>query len=121
MKATHTQHEDPSQADSRDDAQKVTEALRPVVEHRRHYGLHSEDAEVYAATVLAALDLPARDARVRAETLRDAADEIALPGVLTRAGYFGIERAHGYRQAERESSDWLANRAAAIKNGLSGE
>lgn len=43
--------------------------LSPVVEHRRHYGLNREHAEVYARTVLAAGYLSPEQvaARIRAE------------------------------------------------------
>lgn len=69
-------------------------------------------AEYIAAALTAAGYGPVKEAA--AEALRDAAEDIDLPG-STAAGYYASEQDSGYREAERHAETWLRSRAAAIE------
>ena len=58
--------------------------------------------------------LAAHDAEVRAQALREAADELDLPG-STATGYYASEQDSGYRDAERDAKQWLRARAEQTK------
>ena len=58
--------------------------------------------------------LTAHDAEVRAQALREAADELDLPG-STATGYYASEQDSGYRDAERDAKQWLRARAKQTK------
>ena len=53
-------------------------------------------------------------AEVRAQALREAADELDLPG-STATGYYASEQDSGYRDAERDAKQWLRARAEQTK------
>ena len=61
-------------------------------------------------------ELAAHDAEVRAQALREAADELDLPG-STATGYYASEQDSGYRDAERDANQWLRDRARALEVG----
>ena len=58
--------------------------------------------------------LAAHDTQVAAKALREAADELDLPG-STATGYYASEQDSGYRDAERDAKQWLRARAEQAK------
>ena len=57
--------------------------------------------------------LAQRDAEVQAQALREAADDLDLPG-STATGYYASEAVSGYNAAERDIEAWLVKRAARL-------
>ena len=63
---------------------------------------------------LVELALEAAAPLVAAQALREAADDLDLPG-STATGYYASEQESGYREAERDTKRWLRARAEQTK------
>ena len=70
--------------------------------------IRSRIEEAWIASALAAV-LP----DIQAQALREAADDLDLPG-STATGYYASEAVSGYNAAERDIEAWLVKRAARL-------
>ena len=82
---------------------------------RERYPEPCDCTERVARAAIAAAEPHVR-AEVRAQALREAADELDLPG-STATGYYASEQDSGYRDAERDAKQWLRDRANRIEQG----
>ena len=57
---------------------------------------------------------------IQAQALREAADDLDLPG-STATGYYASEAVSGYSEAERDIEAWLVKRAARLTDTSEGE